>query len=61
MGVLDTLLVTLCVGETVPDRAGDIIDLVSERGPSGVVGDVSVIGSRVNRVNLEKIPFLGSH
>lgn len=51
----------LYVGDVVPERAGDVIDLklVSILLPSGVDGDTN--RSRVNRVRREKIPFLGSH
>lgn len=60
--ILD-VLVTLCVGEVVPERTGDAIErkLNSERRmPSGLV-DADSKGSRVSRVRREKMPFLGSH
>lgn len=52
----------LCVGETVPDREGDVIDLeltfidksLDDIPPPGS-------GSRVRRVNRENIPRFGSH
>ena len=51
-------LVTLCVGDVFPDdvRKGD----VTERKLNSILLEPS-IGSRVNRVRREKIPFLGSH
>lgn len=60
-GVLD-VLVTLYVGEVVPERPGEIMERKLESmldKPSGVIADAS--GSRVNRVRREKIPFFGSH
>lgn len=52
------MLVTLYVGDVVPERAGDVIDLkLDSMLPSGVDAN----GSRVNRVRREKIPFFGSH
>lgn len=60
-GALDVLL-TLYVGDVLPDRIGEVIErkLVSMLDkPSGVVDDP--IGSRVNLVRRENIPFFGSH
>lgn len=52
------MLVTLYVGDVVPDLAGDAIE---RKLVSMLDGPSDAIGSRVSRVRREKMPFLGSH
>lgn len=52
------VLLTLYVGDVVPDRAGDVI----ERKLVSMLDEQSeAIGSRVKRERREKMPFFGSH
>jgi hypothetical protein len=52
------VLVTLYVGDVVPERKGDVIERKLE---SMLERPSDAIGSRVSLVSREKIPFLGSH
>lgn len=54
----------LCVGETVPDRDGDIMEeALTLKSPVGDNGSppLPAIGSRVKRVSRENMPRFGSH
>lgn len=66
-GDLEMKLETLCVGDTAPDRAGEVNDrrlwsievspALDEPPAVAAPGN----GSRVNRVSRENTPFFGSH
>lgn len=65
-GDLDAKLDTLCVGETAPERIGEVSDRrlwssdVSP-DPPAEMAPAPGSGSRVSRVNRENTPFLASH
>lgn len=64
-GVFPQKLFMLCVGETVPDRDGDVIDrelIFIDIDKSLVdVAPAPASGSRVRRVKRENMPRFGSH